>query len=63
MKKLINKIKNDETLQQILFLFTYAILLLWTLISLIITCLNPPTVEDLSVEERIRYEQRILLLP
>lgn len=55
IKKKINKVKMENILYIVVFIF----LLLWTTVSVIQTCKDPPSVEDLSVEERIKYEQMI----
>lgn len=49
----------NKKLENILCAICYIGIFLWTLICLIYTWMNPPTLDDLTVEERIRYERMI----
>lgn len=50
---------KKEKVKNILYFIGFILLLLWTSISLVQTIIDPPTADDLTVEERIRYERMI----
>ena len=59
MKKIIEYVKTNERCQKTLAIILYILIFIYTFAVLIITAANPPTVDNLTVEERIRYEQMI----
>ena len=45
--------------EKILYAVCFILCIVWLVVTLVYDFLNPIRVEDLSVEERIRYEQMI----
>lgn len=50
---------NKEKFENILCVIGFVLLLLWSTINIIQTCIDPPTLDDLTVEEKIQYERMI----